>query len=146
MKTVDIVVSLHIQTDLILRIKKVERDTQTDTQIKRQRIFTIIRNFFKTSINIIISKMEHFWKQRSIAVIMIHFLYRTIQQILDDDSEPAPGEEHLAALTAGDRVPWYNAREEYFKKGKNKASLDAVEKVQNSAKICCGLNLIKFMY
>nr|XP_022293319.1 carnitine O-palmitoyltransferase 1, liver isoform-like isoform X1 [Crassostrea virginica]XP_022293320.1 carnitine O-palmitoyltransferase 1, liver isoform-like isoform X1 [Crassostrea virginica] len=53
---------------------------------------------------------------------------KTIQQILDDDSEPAPGEEHLAALTAGDRVPWYNAREEYFKKGKNKASLDAVEK------------------
>ena len=78
--------------------------------------------------------MEHFWKQRSIAIIMIHFLYRTIQQILDDDTEPAPGEEHLAALTAGDRVPWYNAREEYFKKGKNKASLDAVEKVQNSAK------------
>lgn len=89
--------------------------------------------------------MEHFWKQRNIAIFMIHFLYRTIQQILDDDSEPAPGEEHLAALTAGDRVPWYNAREEYFKKGKNKASLDAVEKVENSAKIYCGSNLIKFI-
>ncbi|XP_061195798.1 carnitine O-palmitoyltransferase 1, liver isoform-like isoform X1 [Saccostrea echinata] len=53
---------------------------------------------------------------------------KSIQQILDDDSTPAPGEEHLAALTAGDRVPWYQAREEYFRKGKNRASLDAVEK------------------
>ncbi|XP_048771840.2 carnitine O-palmitoyltransferase 1, liver isoform-like isoform X2 [Ostrea edulis] len=53
---------------------------------------------------------------------------KMIQQILDDDSTPAPGEEHLAALTAGDRVPWYQAREEFFRKGKNRASLDAVEK------------------
>lgn len=57
------------------------------------------------------------------------FVVRMIQQILDDDSTPAPGEEHLAALTAGDRVPWYQAREEFFRKGKNRASLDAVEKV-----------------
>ena len=52
-----------------------------------------------------------------------------LQQILDDDSEPAVGEEHLAALTAGDRVPWAKAREEFFSKGKNKASLHAIEKV-----------------
>ncbi|XP_033740460.1 carnitine O-palmitoyltransferase 1, liver isoform-like isoform X1 [Pecten maximus] len=52
----------------------------------------------------------------------------SIQNIIDDQSEPAPGEEHLAALTAGDRVPWAKARTEYFSKGKNKASLDAIEK------------------
>ncbi|KAM4617272.1 carnitine O-palmitoyltransferase 1, liver isoform 2-T2 [Discoglossus pictus] len=51
-----------------------------------------------------------------------------IQKILDDKSEPQPGEEKLAALTAGDRVPWANARKTYFGNGKNKPSLDAVEK------------------
>ncbi|RLW10557.1 hypothetical protein DV515_00002382, partial [Chloebia gouldiae] len=51
-----------------------------------------------------------------------------IQRILDDDSEPQPGEEKLAALTAGDRVPWAKARQAYFSRGKNKQSLDAVEK------------------
>jgi len=51
-----------------------------------------------------------------------------LQKIVDDESEPAEGEERLAALTAGDRVPWAKARTEYFSKGKNKASLDAIEK------------------
>ncbi|XP_033909529.1 carnitine O-palmitoyltransferase 1, liver isoform-like isoform X1 [Acipenser ruthenus] len=51
-----------------------------------------------------------------------------MQKILDDKSEPQPGEQNLAALTAGDRVPWANARQNYFSKGKNKQSLDAVEK------------------
>lgn len=61
-----------------------------------------------------------------LALILMH---RMIQRILDDDSPPAPGEEHLAALTAVERVPWAKARKEYFSKGKNKASLDAIEKV-----------------
>ncbi|XP_059705185.1 carnitine O-palmitoyltransferase 1, liver isoform [Haemorhous mexicanus] len=51
-----------------------------------------------------------------------------IQKILEDGSEPQPGEEKLAALTAGDRVPWAKARQAYFSRGKNKQSLDAVEK------------------
>ncbi|NXH04889.1 CPT1A palmitoyltransferase, partial [Loxia leucoptera] len=51
-----------------------------------------------------------------------------IQRILDDGSEPQPGEKKLAALTAGDRVPWAKARQAYFSRGKNKQSLDAVEK------------------
>lgn len=51
-----------------------------------------------------------------------------LQKILEDDSTPAEGEEHLAALTAADRIPWAKARQEYFSKGKNKASLDAIEK------------------
>ncbi|XP_072277910.1 carnitine O-palmitoyltransferase 1, liver isoform isoform X1 [Pyxicephalus adspersus] len=51
-----------------------------------------------------------------------------MQRILDDQSQPQAGEEKLAALTAGDRVPWANARKTYFSNGKNKQSLDAVEK------------------
>ncbi|KAM4667485.1 carnitine O-palmitoyltransferase 1, liver isoform 2-T11 [Amazona ochrocephala] len=51
-----------------------------------------------------------------------------MQRILDDGSEPQSGEEKLAALTAGDRVPWAKARRAYFSHGKNKQSLDAIEK------------------
>jgi len=54
---------------------------------------------------------------------------RSLQKVVDDETEPAPGEEYLASLTAADRVPWAKARQEFFSKGKNKASLDAVEKV-----------------
>ncbi|XP_076027476.1 carnitine O-palmitoyltransferase 1, liver isoform isoform X2 [Genypterus blacodes] len=59
-------------------------------------------------------------------------LPREIEQqmarILADTSEPAPGEEALAALTAGERTPWAKARETYFCRGRNKQSLDAIEK------------------
>uniref|UniRef100_A0A3Q0T5H2 carnitine O-palmitoyltransferase n=1 Tax=Amphilophus citrinellus TaxID=61819 RepID=A0A3Q0T5H2_AMPCI len=51
-----------------------------------------------------------------------------MERILADKSEPLPGEEKLAALTAGDRTPWAKARETYFSRGKNKQSLDAIEK------------------
>ncbi|ELT88002.1 hypothetical protein CAPTEDRAFT_178036 [Capitella teleta] len=51
-----------------------------------------------------------------------------LQKILDNQDEPAAGEKHLAALTAGDRIPWARARADYFAKGVNKASLDAIEK------------------
>ncbi|XP_053308148.1 carnitine O-palmitoyltransferase 1, brain isoform isoform X2 [Spea bombifrons] len=50
------------------------------------------------------------------------------QHILDDTSPPQPGEEKLAALTAGDRTPWAKARKAYFRSGKNLQSLDLVEK------------------
>ncbi|XP_020786761.2 carnitine O-palmitoyltransferase 1, liver isoform isoform X2 [Boleophthalmus pectinirostris] len=51
-----------------------------------------------------------------------------MERILADTSEPSPGEEKLAALTAGERTPWAKARETYFNRGKNKQSLDAIEK------------------
>ncbi|XP_014858371.1 PREDICTED: carnitine O-palmitoyltransferase 1, liver isoform-like isoform X2 [Poecilia mexicana] len=51
-----------------------------------------------------------------------------MERILADESEPMPGEEKLAALTAGERTPWAKAREQFFKSGKNKQSLDAIEK------------------
>ena len=56
---------------------------------------------------------------------------RMFQQILDDmTSEPAPGERHLAALTAADRITWAKARKSFFATGVNKTSLDAIEKVK----------------
>ncbi|XP_028263273.1 carnitine O-palmitoyltransferase 1, liver isoform isoform X2 [Parambassis ranga] len=51
-----------------------------------------------------------------------------MERILADKSEPQLGEEKLAALTAGERTPWAKARETYFCRGKNKQSLDAIEK------------------
>uniref|UniRef100_A0A3B4V8W8 carnitine O-palmitoyltransferase n=1 Tax=Seriola dumerili TaxID=41447 RepID=A0A3B4V8W8_SERDU len=51
-----------------------------------------------------------------------------MERILSDKSEPLPAEEKLAALTAGDRTPWAKARETFFGRGKNKQSLDAIEK------------------
>ncbi|KAM7414255.1 hypothetical protein PAMA_019193 [Pampus argenteus] len=51
-----------------------------------------------------------------------------MQRIMADTSEPMPGEERLAALTAGDRTPWANSRETFFSQGKNKQALDAIEK------------------
>uniref|UniRef100_A0A8D2ZW21 Carnitine O-palmitoyltransferase 1, muscle isoform n=1 Tax=Scophthalmus maximus TaxID=52904 RepID=A0A8D2ZW21_SCOMX len=49
------------------------------------------------------------------------------QRILNDTSEPQPGELKLAALTAGNRVPWARARIKYFGQGVNRVSLDAIE-------------------
>ncbi|KAG8433946.1 hypothetical protein GDO86_012345 [Hymenochirus boettgeri] len=50
------------------------------------------------------------------------------QHILNDSSLPQPGEEKLAALTAGERTTWAKARKSYFRSGKNLQSLDLVEK------------------
>ncbi|MFT7798131.1 carnitine O-palmitoyltransferase 1, liver isoform-like isoform X1 [Arapaima gigas] len=51
-----------------------------------------------------------------------------VQKILDDPSVPSPGEEILGALTAGSRVPWAQARKQFFSSGVNKRSLDCIEK------------------
>lgn len=51
------------------------------------------------------------------------------QKILDDvTSVPEKGEKKLAALTASDRASWAKARSQYFSKGVNRTSLDAIEK------------------
>ncbi|XP_062845574.1 carnitine palmitoyltransferase 1Aa (liver) isoform X1 [Trichomycterus rosablanca] len=55
-------------------------------------------------------------------------LEQQMARILADTSEPLPGEEKLAALTAGDRVPWACARNAYLRQGKNRQALDAVER------------------
>lgn len=55
-------------------------------------------------------------------------IFSQIEQILNDTSEPLPGEEKLAALTAGERTHWASARRHFFNKGVNKISLDTIEK------------------
>ena len=56
------------------------------------------------------------------------FLNRQLDEIVRDTTEPDFGEEHLAALTAGERTSWANTRETYFSTGINRTSLDAIEK------------------
>ncbi|XP_031416395.1 carnitine O-palmitoyltransferase 1, liver isoform-like isoform X2 [Clupea harengus] len=59
-----------------------------------------------------------------------------IQRILDDSSPPLPGEEKLGAFTAGDRIPWAQARKEFFSSGVNKRSLDCIEKAAFFVTLC----------
>lgn len=82
--------------------------------------------------------------------------YSQLQQILDDTSTPSDGEEKLAALTAGERTVWAQAREEFFAKGLNKASLDIIEKAAfvvalddipyEYTPVCCLLTKIKSFF
>ncbi|CAG9781833.1 unnamed protein product [Diatraea saccharalis] len=51
-----------------------------------------------------------------------------IQQILDDDSAPAVGEERLGALTAGERSHWAHIRQTEFNRGHNRTSLHCIER------------------
>ncbi|KAL1117008.1 hypothetical protein AAG570_004336 [Ranatra chinensis] len=51
-----------------------------------------------------------------------------MEQILNDTSPPVEGEEKMAALTGGERALWASARLEFFFKGTNRQSLDAIEK------------------
>ncbi|VDD93929.1 unnamed protein product [Enterobius vermicularis] len=55
-------------------------------------------------------------------------LQKAFEAILNGDFTPAPGEEDLAALTAGDRTPWAIARRKFFSAGVNKTSLQAIER------------------
>lgn len=50
-----------------------------------------------------------------------------MEAILKAPARPAAGEEHLAALTAGNRQEWAHIRDTVFAKGVNRASLHAVE-------------------
>ncbi|CAG9856114.1 unnamed protein product [Phyllotreta striolata] len=61
-------------------------------------------------------------------ILMPCEIERQIEQILCNESEPLPGEEKLAALTAGDRTHWGTVRAQLFNKGVNKTSLDTIER------------------
>jgi hypothetical protein len=62
-------------------------------------------------------------------IVIFFFKLSQLQKIIDDENEAKDGEKYLAALTAGDRVPWAQARKKFFSQGVNKSSLDAIEKV-----------------
>ncbi|TRY69611.1 hypothetical protein DNTS_032732 [Danionella cerebrum] len=68
------------------------------------------------------------WLYHAARLLSPREIEQQIQRILDDPSPPAPGEAKLAALTAGDRIPWAKARKEFFSSGVNKRSLDCIEK------------------
>ncbi|XP_068963263.1 carnitine O-palmitoyltransferase 1, muscle isoform-like, partial [Petaurus breviceps papuanus] len=68
------------------------------------------------------------WLYQGSQLLKPRDLEMQFQRILDDTCPSLPGEEKIAALTAGARVPWAEARQAYFSTGKNKASLEAIEK------------------
>ncbi|XP_074083251.1 carnitine O-palmitoyltransferase 1, muscle isoform [Macrotis lagotis] len=68
------------------------------------------------------------WLYQGTQLLKPRDLEMQFQRILDDPCPPQPGEEKLAALTAGGRVQWAEARQNYFSTGKNKVSLEAIEK------------------
>ncbi|XP_051818519.1 carnitine O-palmitoyltransferase 1, muscle isoform isoform X1 [Antechinus flavipes] len=68
------------------------------------------------------------WLYQGTQLLKPRDLEMQFQRILDDTCPIQPGEEKLAALTAGGRVQWAEARQTYFNTGKNKASLEAIEK------------------
>ncbi|MGH0138740.1 UNVERIFIED_CONTAM: hypothetical protein FKN15_017567 [Acipenser sinensis] len=98
------------------RIPGVETDTIQHVRDSKHIVVFHKGRFFKV------------WMYHDGRLLKPREIEQQMQKILDDKSEPQPGEQNLAALTAGDRVPWANARQNYFSKGKNKQSLDAVEK------------------
>lgn len=56
------------------------------------------------------------------------FFFSQLDEIIRDATPPAFGEEHLAALTAGERKLWAEARQTYFRSGVNRYSLEAIER------------------
>ncbi|OQV22485.1 Carnitine O-palmitoyltransferase 1, liver isoform [Hypsibius exemplaris] len=50
------------------------------------------------------------------------------ERILQDNSTPQPGEDLLAALTAGERKAWAEVRNMYFARGTNRLSLETIER------------------
>ncbi|PAV83770.1 hypothetical protein WR25_24908 [Diploscapter pachys] len=55
-------------------------------------------------------------------------LQHQFEAILKGDWRPQRGEQHLGALTAGDRTPWAQTRRAYFRSGVNKTSLNDIER------------------
>ena len=52
---------------------------------------------------------------------------RLIEKIQADEVPASEAEQHLGALTAAERAAWANTRKEYFTKGINRISLNAIE-------------------
>lgn len=58
--------------------------------------------------------------------ICFHFC-RQLEEILQSKSEPLPGEELLASLTAWERTKWAEVRRKLFSRGINRVSLNTIE-------------------
>ena len=64
----------------------------------------------------------------SIIFFFTRVIFSQLDEIIRDPTPPEKGEEHLAALTAGERTQWAEARETFFRTGVNRSSLEAIEK------------------
>jgi len=100
-------------------------------------IIKVVGIKFSCSIKIIFSNQANFnctliqFEGESFLFVKVSFFLITIRQldeIVRDSTPPSYGEEHLAALTAGDRTSWAEARETYFRAAPNRTSLEAIEK------------------
>ncbi|RWS14683.1 carnitine O-palmitoyltransferase 1: liver isoform-like protein [Dinothrombium tinctorium] len=70
-------------------------------------------------------KLDVYYKGR---LLQPKEIEKSLDKIIADEASALPGEKHLGALTATDRVTWANTRQDYFMKGINKISLDIIEK------------------
>lgn len=59
---------------------------------------------------------------------MLVSVFSQLDEIIRDSTSPVYGEEHLAALTAGERTIWAETRETHFSTGVNRSSLEAIER------------------
>uniref|UniRef100_H3CYN5 carnitine O-palmitoyltransferase n=1 Tax=Tetraodon nigroviridis TaxID=99883 RepID=H3CYN5_TETNG len=99
------------------RVPGVETDTLQHTNETKHIVVYHKGRFFKV------------WMFYDGRLLLPREIEQQMEKILADQSAPQPGEEKLAALTAGTgRTPWANARDTYFSRGKNKQALDAIEK------------------
>ncbi|XP_030071630.1 carnitine O-palmitoyltransferase 1, muscle isoform isoform X2 [Microcaecilia unicolor] len=98
------------------RIPGIERDTVQHLRESRHLVVYHNGRFFKV------------WLYHGGDLLKPRDLEMQFQRILDDKSLPRPGEEKLAALTAGERIPWAKARAMYFSQGVNKSSLSAIDR------------------
>lgn len=114
--TVPMCCAQHERTFNTCRIPGVETDTIQHMKDSKHIVVYHNGRYFKV------------WVYHDGRLLKPREIEQQMQRILDDKSEPHPGEAKLAALTAGDRIPWANARKLYFSNGKNKLSLDAIEK------------------
>lgn len=71
-------------------------------------------------------RMNIYYKSR---LLLPKEIENILDKIIEDDINLAlPGEEHLAVVTAVDRVSWAKTRDAHFSKGINRSSLETIEK------------------
>uniref|UniRef100_A0A3Q2QS61 carnitine O-palmitoyltransferase n=2 Tax=Cyprinodontoidei TaxID=8087 RepID=A0A3Q2QS61_FUNHE len=119
-------------TALMLYRRKVNREELTPVRIYTllDQTAYVLQHWQDSEFVAVYHRGRYFrlWVYRAGRLLSPREIEYQIQRILDDPSPPFPGEEKLGALTAGERVPWAQMRQQFFSSGLNKKSLDAIEK------------------